>query len=155
MSTQVTSNNLFLNQTIELKTPKSPEQDNLKVNGEDYNSKTDNLIFSADSERTVLYNFEKTSLNAIQDSKLKLEENASEIEEAIEVIADFMKVTTQNVNFYKDETSDKTVIKVFDGESKDLIKQFPSEEFLDIANKILALRQDIGLKTGILLDEQV
>jgi uncharacterized FlaG/YvyC family protein len=47
------------------------------------------------------------------------------------------------------------VIKVFDGESKDLIKQFPSEEFLDIANKILALRQDIGLKTGILLDEQV
>lgn len=154
MSTQVTSNNLFSSQTIEL-TPKNSEQDNIKVKGEDYNSNTDKVNLSVDIESTTPYNFEKNSPNNVQDSSLKLGENDSEIEEAIDVIADFMKVTTQNVNFYKDETSDKTVIKVFDGESKDLIKQFPSEEFLDIANKILALRQDIGLKTGILLDEQV
>jgi flagellar protein FlaG len=154
MSTQVTSNNLFSSQNIEL-TPKNSEQDNIKVKGEDYNSNTDKVNLSVDSETTTPYNFEKNSPNNVQDSSLKLGENDSEIEEAIDVIADFMKVTTQNVNFYKDETSDKTVIKVYDGESKDLIKQFPSEEFLDIANKILALRQDIGLKTGILLDEQV
>jgi flagellar protein FlaG len=154
MSTQITSNNLFSNQNIEL-TPKNSEQDNIKVRGEDYNSNADKVTLSVDSESKTPYDLGKNSLNNTQDSSLKLEENDSEIEEAIEVIADFMKVTTQNVNFYKDETSDKTVIKVFDGESKDLIKQFPSEEFLDIANKILALRQDIGLKTGILLDEQV
>jgi flagellar protein FlaG len=154
MSTQVTSNNLFSNQTIEL-TPKNSEQVNVKVKADDYNSNTDKVTFSADSEGKTPYNFEKNSLINTRDSSLKLEENDSEIDEAIEVIADFMKVTTQSVNFYKDETSDKTVIKVFDGESKDLIKQFPSEEFLDIANKILSLRQDIGLKTGILLDEQV
>jgi flagellar protein FlaG len=154
MSTQVTSNNLFSSQNIEL-TPKNSEQDNIKVKGEDYNSNTDKVNLSVDSETTTPYNFEKNSPNNVQDSSLKLGENDSEIEEAIDVIADFMKVTTQNVNFYKDEISDKTVIKVYDGESKDLIKQFPSEEFLDIANKILALRQDIGLKTGILLDEQV
>lgn len=152
MSTQITSNNLFSNQNIEL-TPKNLEQGNVK--GEDYNSNADKVTLSVDSESKTPYDLEKSSLKNTQDSSLKLEENDSEIEEAIEVIADFMKVTTQNVNFYKDETSDKTVIKVFDGESKDLIKQFPSEEFLDIANKILALRQDIGLKTGILLDEQV
>jgi flagellar protein FlaG len=154
MSTQVTSNNLFSNQTIEL-TPKNSEQVNVKVKADDYNSNTDKVTFSADSEGKTPYNFEKNSLINTRDSSLKLEENDSEIDEAIEVIADFMKVTTQSVNFYKDETSDKTVIKVFDGESKDLIKQFPTEEFLDIANKILSLRQDIGLKTGILLDEQV
>jgi flagellar protein FlaG len=152
MSTQITSNNLFSNQNIEL-TPKNLEQGNVK--GEDYNSNADKVTLSVDSESKTPYDLEKNSLKNTQDSSLKLDENDSEIEEAIEVIADFMKVTTQNVNFYKDETSDKTVIKVFDGESKDLIKQFPSEEFLDIANKILALRQDIGLKTGILLDEQV
>jgi flagellar protein FlaG len=154
MSTQVTSNNLFSNQTIEL-TPKNSEQVNVKVKADDYNSNTDKVTFSADSEGKTPYNLEKNSLINTRDSSLKLEENDSEIDEAIEVIADFMKVTTQSVNFYKDETSDKTVIKVFDGESKDLIKQFPTEEFLDIANKILSLRQDIGLKTGILLDEQV
>jgi len=78
-----------------------------------------------------------------------------ELNDAIEVIADFMNLATRNVNFYQDDESEKTVIKVFDAESKELIKQFPSEEVLEIAQKISQLRQDVGIKTGILLDEQV
>ncbi len=153
MSTQVTSSNLFINQTVELKSPQSKAQDNIEVKPEDYNANSEKVTFSDESNSQ--FNIENNSIKASQDSSTDVEKTDDEIEEAIEVIADFMQLSTQNVNFYKDETSDKTVIKVFDGESKDLIKQFPSEEFLDIANKILELRQDIGLKTGILLDEQV
>jgi len=58
MSTQVTSNNLFSSQTIEL-TPKNSEQDNIKVKGEDYNSNTDKVNLSVDIESTTPYNFEK------------------------------------------------------------------------------------------------
>jgi hypothetical protein len=58
MSTQVTSNNLFSNQTIEL-TPKNSEQVNVKVKADDYNSNTDKVTFSADSEGKTPYNFEK------------------------------------------------------------------------------------------------
>ena len=73
----------------------------------------------------------------------------------METISEFMNVSTRNVNFHLDDSSEKTVIKVFDAQSKELIKQFPSEEVLDIAKKIIALRQDVGEKTGILLDEKV
>ena len=77
------------------------------------------------------------------------------LEEAVQVIADFMNMPVKNVNFAKADGSDKTVIKVFDSESKELIKQFPSEEALEIAQRIVELRQDVGKKTGILLDENV
>lgn len=77
------------------------------------------------------------------------------LKEAVETIAAFMNVSSRNVNFLQDDQSDKTIIKVFDSNTKELIKQFPSEEILNIAQKIVELRQDVGAKTGILLDEKV
>ena len=77
------------------------------------------------------------------------------LDEAMESIAEFMHLSTQNVNFQKDDSTDKTIIKVFDSASNELIKQFPSEEVIEIAQKIAELRQDVGMKTGILLDEKV
>ena len=50
---------------------------------------------------------------------------------------------------------EKTVIKIFDSESNELIRQFPSEEILSIAQRIIDLQHDISQKTGILLDENI
>ncbi len=155
MSTQITTNNLLSNQAIELKTPQNIEQDNVEAKVSDYNSSGRKVIFSAENEKISLYNFDKNNIKASEGSTKNTKEDALELEEAVKVVADFMHLSIQNVNFQKDETSNKTIIKVFDTESNDLIKQFPSEEIIDIAHKILALRQDVGLKTGILLDEQV
>jgi len=83
------------------------------------------------------------------------EDDTKLLEEAMESIAEFMHLSTQNINFQKDDSTDKTIIKVFDSASNELIKQFPSEEVIEIAQKIAELRQDVGLKTGILLDEKV
>lgn len=153
MSAQITTNNLVSNQGIELKTPQNNLPENVDVN--DYNLSGQKVTSDAVSESIELSNVDKKAINDLAESKKNTKDSASELEEAIEVVADFMQLSTQNVNFQKDETSDKTIIKVFDTESQDLIKQFPSEEVIDIAHKILALRQDIGMKTGILLDEQV
>ncbi len=100
------------------------------------------------------------TLNVVANEELKKEaltedENRKELEAAVEVIAEFMNLPVKNINFAQDDASDKTVIKVFDSESKELIKQFPSEEVLEIAKKIAELRQDVGNKAGILLDEKV
>jgi len=101
-------------------------------------------------------------INSKQGTDLKSKEGESsklndseELDEAMESIAEFMQLSTQNVNFQRDDSTDKTIIKVFDTASKELIKQFPSEEVIQIAQKIAELRQDVGLKTGILLDEKV
>lgn len=85
----------------------------------------------------------------------EVEEEEEELKEAFETVSEFMSLYNRNVNFSLDEGSDKTIIKVFDSDSKELIKQFPSEDLLEMARKIHAVRQDIDLKTGIFLDEKV
>lgn len=88
-------------------------------------------------------------------AKKDKKEQEEELDQAIEIVSDFMSLSTQTVNFQKDDSSDKTIIKVFDSASNELIKQFPSEAVLEIAQKIVELSQDVGVKTGILLDEKV
>jgi len=83
------------------------------------------------------------------------EEASEELEEAFETISDFMNLYNRNINFSLDERSDKTIIKVFDSDTKELVKQFPSEDLIELAHKIYELRQDIDLKSGIFLDEKV
>lgn len=78
-----------------------------------------------------------------------------DIKSAIEIIAGFINVAPRSVNFQQHEDSEKTIIKVFDNDTQELIRQFPSEEVLEIAKKIVALREDVGRKTGILLDEKI
>ncbi len=91
------------------------------------------------------------SIDKKEDEKQKTEE----LEQAFETVSEFMSLYNRNVNFSLDEGSDKTIIKVFDSDSKELIKQFPSEDLLEMARKIHEVRQDIDLKTGIFLDEKV
>jgi flagellar protein FlaG len=103
---------------------------------------------------------QKVKVNNLERLKAQDKDNAQakevlNLEGAIETIADFMQSPVHSINFQQDESTDKTIIKVFDVESNELIKQFPSEEVIEIAQKIIALRQDVGMKTGILLDEKV
>ncbi|WP_286265366.1 flagellar protein FlaG [Thalassotalea atypica] len=81
--------------------------------------------------------------------------DSEQLDKAVEIVSEFMNLPMKNVNFLTDDSSAKTVIKVFDSESQELIKQFPSEEVLEIAQRILQIREDVGKKTGILLDEKV
>lgn len=95
----------------------------------------------------------KLEEKAIEEKSEQTEE--AELDEAIEVVSDFLNITSRSVNFQLHDESEKTVIKVYDNDTKELIKQFPSEEVLEIAKRIVSLREDVGRKTGILLDEKV
>jgi flagellar protein FlaG len=77
------------------------------------------------------------------------------VSDAMKTISEFINMPVRTVNFTQDDGSEKTVIKIFDSESNELIKQFPSEEILSIAQRIIDLQQDISQKTGILLDENI
>jgi flagellar protein FlaG len=95
---------------------------------------------------------------AAEDAAKEKQNTSSDQEDvrsAIEIIADFINVAPRSVNFQQHEESEKTIIKVFDNDTQELIRQFPSEEVLEIAKKIVALREDVGRKTGILLDEKI
>ncbi|GHF80284.1 flagellar protein FlaG [Thalassotalea marina] len=98
---------------------------------------------------------EQDALSIVEKQQKSQQEEQEELEKAVETVSDFMSMYNRNVNFSLDEKSDKTIIKVFDADSKELIKQFPSEDLIKVAQKINGLRQDLDLQSGIFLDEKV
>jgi flagellar protein FlaG len=103
----------------------------------------------------------KLEINQEQLNQDKIAQEAESLEQSVNVsdamktISEFINMPVRTVNFTQDDGSEKTVIKIFDSESNELIKQFPSEEILSIAQRIIDLQQDISQKTGILLDENI
>lgn len=51
-------------------------------------------------------------------------------------IADSLKSMTKNLEFEIEQDTDRVVVKVIDPETKDVIKQIPSEEVLKIAKSM-------------------
>lgn len=154
MSTQINAaQNNFANQAAELNTPTT------KKTQQDIEEQVSKTAIESEHLEAQLKSLEEQQLvaNNLLDTEEKLSEQEKTlvIDQALEVISDFMQLSSRNINFQQDDVSDKTVIKFFDAESKELIKQFPSEEVLEIAQKIVALRQDVGEKTGIFLEERV
>lgn len=64
------------------------------------------------------------------------EPSRERLEEAVNAVNDFLKPINNSIQFSLDEDTGKTVVKVIDLETKDLIRQFPSEEMLAIAKAI-------------------
>lgn len=77
------------------------------------------------------------------------------VEEAISLVQDYLDKNQRGVSFSLDASTDKTVIKVMDTKNQELVKQFPSEELLRIANKIMELEKELTDKVGIFLDSEV
>ena len=83
------------------------------------------------------------------------EQSQSLIEESIESVANFVNSVSKNVDFLVDEDSGRTVIKIIDVKSQELIRQFPSDEIISMATRIKELQEQISSKTGLFLDESV
>ena len=115
---------------------------------EETSNKTPNLFAQDITSNAASRSLDTASLND------KVEQNTEEaLDAAIDVVSSFMNQPPRNINFTKDNDSGKTVIKVFDLETKELIKQFPSEELISIAKKIKTLHQEVAERSGIFLDK--
>lgn len=66
----------------------------------------------------------------------KAEASRQELEEAVKQVNDFLKPINNSIQFNLDDDTGKTIVKVIDLATKDVIRQFPSEEMLGIARAI-------------------
>lgn len=66
----------------------------------------------------------------------KIEASRQELEEAVKAVNDFLKPINNSIQFNLDDDTGKTIVKVIDLATKDVIRQFPSEEMLSIAKAI-------------------
>ena len=76
-----------------------------------------------------------TKLPAAAASKPELVE-LPELERLAENISNFVKSMNRDLTFSVHEASGHTVVKVLDGETKEVIKQIPSEEFLRMSEAL-------------------
>lgn len=72
---------------------------------------------------------------AVKQSE-SVEANRQQLETAVKAVNEFIKPLNNSLQFNIDEDTGKTVVKVIDTATKELIRQFPSEEMLSIAKAI-------------------
>ncbi len=81
---------------------------------------------------------------------------AESIEQAAEKLNQFMQAQKRSLQFSRDESSGRTVIKVINTDTNEVVKQFPPEEILSLSKTINeSLQESAGATTGLLLEEQV
>lgn len=80
---------------------------------------------------------------------------AQEIESAVGEISEFVQAQNRNLNFSYTEESNRSVVKVTDSETGDLIRQIPSEEVLKLSERIRDLQSDVGAAVGVLFNKEV
>jgi len=59
------------------------------------------------------------------------------------------------LSFSVDEASGRSVIKVVDQQTDQLIRQIPTEEVLRVAQDIKKLQEEMGQSLGLLIDRKV
>lgn len=61
---------------------------------------------------------------------------AEELELAVAKLNDYVQLTERKLNFQVDEESGMTIIRVYDKQSDELIRQIPGEEVVSLAQKL-------------------
>ncbi len=97
---------------------------------------------------------EKQSIEKVQVNTVAIVENeekdkvapkqAGNLQVAVSQINDYVQNLQRNLQFTVDEESGKDVVTVIDSESKEVIRQLPSEEALVLARR-LAANKDEGV----------
>jgi len=64
------------------------------------------------------------------------ETDAQAVENAVSKLNEYVQSTSRTLNFQVDDESGKTVIKVYDRESDQLIRQIPNELVLELARRL-------------------
>lgn len=88
-------------------------------------------------ETARLYQKQPESESAASQSESQRTEALDEtVEQAVARLNDYVQRTERTLNFQVDEKAGLTVIRVYDKQSEELIRQIPSEEAISLARKL-------------------
>lgn len=79
----------------------------------------------------------------------------TELQQAVDVVNQAVSLEQRSLSFSIDDLSGRSVIKVVDFETDELIKQIPTEELLKVAQDIKRLQDEMGQSIGLLIDNKV
>lgn len=81
--------------------------------------------------------------------------SSADLQQAIDVVNQAVALEQRSLSFSIDDASGRSVIKVVDFETDQLIKQIPTEELLKVAQDIKRLQEEMGQSIGLLIDKKV
>jgi flagellar protein FlaG len=80
-------------------------------------------------------------LPAIQQSDKQAEERRKELNNAIRNVSGYVQNITRELNFSIDEELGRTVVRVIDENTGDVIRQIPSEDMLELARNLAEIKE--------------
>ena len=119
------------------------------------NSQTNAGVKFEANQVTQIKSPEVTKVDDYSADTYNNEADIEQIEFALEQVSDFVQVQNRQLNFSFDENSNRSIIKVTDADSGDIIRQIPSEEVLKLAQRINELQTDAGEAIGVLVNRKV
>lgn len=81
--------------------------------------------------------------------------SSEQVAEALNVVNKAAVFEQRSLSFMMDETSGRSIVKVMDKSTDQLIRQIPSEELLKVAQDIKRLQEEMGQSLGFLIDRKV
>lgn len=117
-----------------------------------------NSVSSDNSRASSRSNFrEAPNVSEPQADNRDSSEQASlrDIESAVTEVRDFVQAQRTNLNFSFNDDSNRSVVKVTDSDTGELIRQIPSEEVLALSDRIRGLQSDVGEAVGVLFSREV
>lgn len=78
----------------------------------------------------------QAAASEVQPQKKTGAEAEKELNDAVKTTNRFMQALSQNLQFSVDKDTNTTVVKLVDTQTKDVIRQIPSEEMLSIAKAL-------------------
>ena len=132
------------NQLVNLANERSPQQSGGAVAETDSSTETVNAANSVNALQA----------NADTQSNDQEASNA-DIQSAAAQVSDFVQAQNRNLNFSFDDEAQRSIVKVTDSETGDLIRQIPSEEVLRLSERIQNLQSDVDSTVGVLFNKEV
>ncbi len=78
----------------------------------------------------------------------------SQAEEAAREVSEFLNASRRGLEFSVDEKAGRTVVKVMDIKEEKVIRQIPTEEVLQLAQKVRELKEELSGKIGMLFESK-
>lgn len=95
---------------------------------------------AGESNTTVVSNAKEVEAvneaNEAAQSDAAKSQSKGSVETAVTKVNDYVQSIQRDLHFSVDEDLEKTVVKVIDGSSGELIRQIPEEVFLELARKL-------------------
>lgn len=91
----------------------------------------------------------------VTESEIPAAMSKENLNEAINTLNQVPAIKERNLSFSVDDLSGRSVIKLRDKQTDEVIKQIPSEELLKVAQDVKRLQEQMGQSVGLLVDNKV